>query len=54
MMIEHVDAIVDMRRFVALEKGGLPANAQGVLENYATPIQSAALRWRTGRIGQLI
>ena len=33
MMIEHVDAIVDMRRFVALEKGGLPANAQGVLES---------------------
>ena len=32
MMIEHVDAIVDMRRFVALEKGGVPANSQAVLE----------------------
>lgn len=32
MMIEHVDAIVDMRRYVALEKGGVPANAQAVLE----------------------
>ncbi len=32
MMIEHVDAIVDMRRFVALEQGGVPSNAQAVLQ----------------------
>lgn len=31
MMIEHVDAIVDMRRFVTLEQGGLPEKSQEVL-----------------------
>lgn len=33
MMIEHVDAIVDMRRHVALEQGGVPVNAQAALDN---------------------
>ncbi|QGG80431.1 DUF3483 domain-containing protein [Litorivicinus lipolyticus] len=32
MMIEHVDAIVDMRRFVALEQGGVPGNANAALD----------------------
>ena len=33
MMIEHVDAIVDMRRFLTLEKGATPNNGALVLEN---------------------
>lgn len=33
MMIEHVDAIVDMRRFLTLEQGATPGNGVGVLEN---------------------
>lgn len=33
MMIEHVDAIVDMRRFLTLEKGATPNKGVEVLEN---------------------
>lgn len=33
MMIEHVDAIVDMRRFLTLEKGKTPNKGAQVLEN---------------------
>ncbi|MBR9882451.1 MAG: (Fe-S)-binding protein [Oceanospirillales bacterium] len=33
MMIEHVDAIVDMRRFLTLEKGSTPDKGAEVLEN---------------------
>lgn len=33
MMIEHVDAVVDMRRFLTLEKGATPAKAVDVIEN---------------------
>lgn len=33
MMIEHVDAIVDMRRFLTLEKGQTPNKGAEVLEN---------------------
>ncbi|WP_297199331.1 (Fe-S)-binding protein [uncultured Pluralibacter sp.] len=33
MMIEHVDAIVDMRRFMTLEKGKTPGKGAQVLEN---------------------
>ncbi|MFP8966288.1 (Fe-S)-binding protein [Pokkaliibacter sp. CJK22405] len=33
MMIEHVDAIVDMRRFLTLEKGATPNKGPEVLEN---------------------
>ena len=33
MMIEHVDAIVDMRRFMTLEKGRTPGKGAQVLEN---------------------
>lgn len=33
MMIEHVDAIVDMRRFLTLEKGATPNKGAEVLEN---------------------
>ena len=33
MMIEHVDAIVDMRRFLTLEKGSTPNKGAEVLEN---------------------
>ena len=33
MMIEHVDAIVDMRRFLTLEKGETPSKGVEVLEN---------------------
>ncbi|TYL49447.1 (Fe-S)-binding protein [Marinomonas sp. IMCC 4694] len=33
MMIEHVDAIVDMRRFLTLEKGETPNKGAQVLEN---------------------
>ncbi len=33
MMIEHVDAIVDMRRFLTLEKGETPNKGAEVLEN---------------------
>ncbi|EPL1074850.1 (Fe-S)-binding protein [Pluralibacter gergoviae] len=33
MMIEHVDAIVDMRRFMTLEKGQTPGKGAQVLEN---------------------
>ncbi|MRI33159.1 (Fe-S)-binding protein [Endozoicomonas sp. OPT23] len=33
MMIEHVDAIVDMRRFMTLEKGSTPGKGAEVLEN---------------------
>ncbi|EME3969421.1 (Fe-S)-binding protein [Vibrio fluvialis] len=33
MMIEHVDAIVDMRRFLTLEKGQTPEKGVEVLEN---------------------
>ncbi|RBO81880.1 (Fe-S)-binding protein [Marinomonas aquiplantarum] len=33
MMIEHVDAIVDMRRFLTLEKGDTPNKGAEVLEN---------------------
>ncbi len=32
MMIEHVDAVVDLRRFQTLELGATPAKAAGVLE----------------------
>lgn len=33
MMIEHVDAIIDMRRFLTLEKGETPNKGAQVLEN---------------------
>ncbi len=33
MFIEHVDAIVDMRRFQALERGSVPAKAADAIEN---------------------
>ena len=33
MMIEHVDAIVDMRRFLTLEKGETPNKGAQILEN---------------------
>ncbi|MEI2263911.1 (Fe-S)-binding protein [Erwinia sp. CGal63] len=33
MMIEHVDAIVDMRRFITLEKGRTPGKGAEVLDN---------------------
>ena len=33
MMIEHVDAIVDMRRFLTLEKGATPNTGAQVLDN---------------------
>lgn len=33
MMIEHVDAVVDMRRFLTLEKGQTPEKAAEVIEN---------------------
>lgn len=33
MMIEHVDAVVDMRRFQTLEKGSTPGKGTEVLEN---------------------
>ncbi|AZF55457.1 DgcB Dimethylglycine demethylase subunit B [Pseudomonas sp. R4-34-07] len=33
MMIEHVDAIVDMRRYLTLEKGATPNKGAEVLEN---------------------
>jgi Fe-S oxidoreductase len=33
MMIEHVDAIVDMRRFLTMEKGNTPNKGAEVLEN---------------------
>ncbi len=33
MMIEHVDAIVDMRRFLTLEKGDTPNKGAEILEN---------------------
>ncbi|SBS31770.1 Lactate utilization protein A [Marinomonas spartinae] len=33
MMIEHVDAIVDMRRFLTMEKGDTPNKGSEVLEN---------------------
>jgi len=36
MMIEHVDAIVDMRRYLTLEKGSTPNKGAQVLENLAT------------------
>ncbi|MGE0094770.1 MAG: DUF3483 domain-containing protein [Alphaproteobacteria bacterium] len=43
MMIEHVDAIVDLRRFQALEKGAVPGKAPLVLaELRATDTQSGA------------
>jgi len=36
MMIEHVDAIVDMRRYLTLEKGSTPNKGAQVLENLAS------------------
>ncbi|ANG61600.1 (Fe-S)-binding protein [Marinobacterium aestuarii] len=33
MMIEHVDAIVDMRRFLTMEKGNTPNKGAEILEN---------------------
>lgn len=33
MLIEHVDAIVDMRRFQALERGAIPGKAPELLQN---------------------
>lgn len=36
MMIEHVDAIVDMRRFQTMEKGQTPGKGAEVLENLNT------------------
>ncbi|MCC4262845.1 (Fe-S)-binding protein [Oceanimonas baumannii] len=33
MMIEHVDAVVDMRRYLTLERGQTPGKGQEVLEN---------------------
>jgi len=36
MMIEHVDAIVDMRRYLTLEKGRTPNKGAQVLENLST------------------
>lgn len=36
MMIEHVDAIVDMRRFLTMEHGNTPNKGREVLENLAT------------------
>ncbi|NRA52680.1 MAG: (Fe-S)-binding protein [Gammaproteobacteria bacterium] len=35
MMIEHVDAIVDMRRFETLEKGQTPGKGSEILENFS-------------------
>lgn len=35
MMIEHVDAIVDMRRFLTMEHGNTPNKGREVLENLA-------------------
>ena len=35
MMIEHVDAIVDMRRFLTMEHGSTPNKCREVLENLA-------------------
>jgi Fe-S oxidoreductase len=32
MMIEHVDAVIDLRRFETLERGATPGKAAGVLE----------------------
>ena len=32
MMIEHVDAIIDLRRFVALEQGGIPGKSNAILD----------------------
>lgn len=32
MMIEHVDAVVDLRRFQTLERGAVPAKAAGMLD----------------------
>ena len=34
MFIEHVDAIMDLRRFEVLEKAAVPADVAGVLNNY--------------------
>lgn len=43
MMIEHVDAIIDLRRFQALEKGAVPGKAPLVLaELRATDTQGGA------------
>lgn len=36
MMIEHVDAIVDMRRYLTMEHGNTPNKGREVLENLAT------------------
>ena len=36
MMIEHVDTIVDMRRFETLEKGKTPGNGAALIENLKT------------------
>ncbi|WP_321573664.1 (Fe-S)-binding protein [Nitrogeniibacter aestuarii] len=36
MMIEHVDAIVDMRRYLTMEHGNTPNKGREVLENMAT------------------
>jgi Fe-S oxidoreductase len=36
MMIEHVDAIVDMRRFETMEKGQTPGKGAEVLDNFNT------------------
>jgi len=36
MMIEHVDAIIDMRRYLTLEHGNTPNKGAQVLENLAT------------------
>ncbi|MEM6682513.1 MAG: (Fe-S)-binding protein [Pseudomonadota bacterium] len=35
MLIEHVDAVIDIRRFETLEKGATPEKAAAVLENTA-------------------
>lgn len=32
MVIEHVDAVIDMRRFLTLERGAAPARAAQALE----------------------
>ena len=36
MMIEHVDAIIDMRRSLVMERGELPGKGSSVLANYST------------------
>ncbi len=53
MMIEHVDAVIDMRRFQTLEKAATPGKAAGALEelratdNLSGKPNKARLEWAT-------